>query len=40
MSKLIKHHYIPVFYLKSWIGTDGKLCEFSRPHKTVVDRRR
>jgi hypothetical protein len=27
-----KHHYLPVFYLKSWAGTDGRLCEFSRPY--------
>lgn len=30
-----KHHYIPVFYLRSWAtAPDGKLCEFSRPYKT------
>jgi hypothetical protein len=30
-----KHHYIPVFYLKQWMGADdGRLCEFSRPYKT------
>jgi hypothetical protein len=23
-----KHHYIPVFYLKQWRGTDGQLCEY------------
>jgi hypothetical protein len=27
-----KHHYLPVFYLKSWTGADGRLCEFSRPY--------
>jgi hypothetical protein len=34
-----KHHYIPVFYLKQWAGTDGRLCEFSRPYKEVKPRR-
>jgi hypothetical protein len=33
-----KHHYIPVFYLKQWGGADGRLCEFSRPHKNVKPR--
>lgn len=33
-----KHHYIPKFYLKQWAVTDGELCEFRKPHKTVVDR--
>lgn len=30
-----KHHYLPIFYLKQWCGADGRLCEFSRPHKEV-----
>jgi hypothetical protein len=34
-----KHHYLPVFYLKQWAGPDGRLCEFSRPHKVVKPRR-
>jgi Protein of unknown function (DUF4238) len=34
-----KHHYTPVFYLKRWANTDGRLCEFSRPHKLVQPRR-
>lgn len=29
-----KHHYVPVFYLQSWAGEDGKLCQFSRPRNT------
>jgi hypothetical protein len=33
-----KHHYIPVFYLNQWTGADGRLCEFSRPHKVVIAR--
>ncbi len=35
-----KHHYIPCFYTKRWVGGDGKLCEFSRPHRNVIDRRK
>jgi hypothetical protein len=35
-----KHHYIPVFYLKTWAGKDRKLCEFSRPRATVIARRK
>src|ERR1700689_704186 len=27
-----KHHYIPVFYLKQWMGPKNTVCEFSRPH--------
>ncbi|MGB3024420.1 DUF4238 domain-containing protein [Paradevosia shaoguanensis] len=28
----LRHHYIPVFYLKRWATEkDGKLCQFSRP---------
>lgn len=34
-----KHHYIPVFYLKQWMGADGRLCEMSRPYKRVEPRR-
>ena len=30
-----KHHYIPIFYLKQWCGPDGKLCEYSKPHREV-----
>ena len=30
-----KHHYIPVFYLKRWVGDDGQLCVFSRPQNEV-----
>lgn len=36
----IRHHYIPVFYLKRWCsGDDKKICEYSRPHKDIYDRR-
>jgi hypothetical protein len=35
MSEPIRHHYIPVFYLKPWNGPDQRLCEYSRPYKTT-----
>ena len=35
-----KHHYIPVFYQKAWCGVDRRLCEYSRPHHTVIARRK
>jgi hypothetical protein len=40
MSVPLKHHHLPVFYLKRWVGDDGQLTQFSRPHKEVVKRRR
>ncbi|MCW8088040.1 DUF4238 domain-containing protein [Sabulicella glaciei] len=30
-----RHHYVPVFYLGGWVK-DGKVCEYSRPHRDVV----
>lgn len=39
MSKEGKHHYIPVFYLKQWMGGDERICEFSRPYDRVKPRR-
>lgn len=35
----LKHHYLPVFYLSRWRDPDGRLCQFSRPHKVVVPKR-
>src|SRR5581483_4429623 len=32
-----KHHYIPVFYLKQWMGKNT-VCEFSRPYDRVKTR--
>jgi hypothetical protein len=29
------HHYVPVFYLKRWVGKDGKLCVYVRPRDRV-----
>ncbi len=36
MQKVIKQHYIPVFYLKRW-AINGKLVEFSRPNPKSRD---
>jgi Protein of unknown function (DUF4238) len=33
-----KHHYIPVFYLKQWMGPKNTVCEFSRPYDRVATR--
>jgi hypothetical protein len=38
MARGQKHHYIPIFYLKQWARTDGRLCEFSRPRDSVKAR--
>lgn len=35
MSEPIKHHYLPVFYLKQWTGSDGRVVRYYRPHKQV-----
>jgi hypothetical protein len=40
VSQPKKHHYIPCFYLKEWIGDDSRLCEFSKPWKNIVKPRR
>jgi hypothetical protein len=34
-----KHHYIPVFYLRQWMGGDDLVCEFSKPYDRVRPRR-
>lgn len=36
MKPPTKHHYIPAFYLKRWVGTDGKVTEFTKPYRDVV----
>ena len=35
-----RHHFIPQFFSRLWAGRDGKLCEYSRPHKQLVARRK
>lgn len=32
MSIPLKHHHLPIFYLKRWAREDGRICQFSRPH--------
>ena len=31
-----KHHYIPAFYLRRWVGPDGKVTEFTKPYRDIV----
>lgn len=33
-----KHHYIPAFYLKRWVGPDGKVTEFTKPYRDIVSK--
>lgn len=40
MNEPIDHHYIPVFYLSRWVGTDGHVCRFSRPNGAEVKAKR
>lgn len=40
MSIPIKHHHLPVFYLKRWTGEDGRLCQFSQPYKGIIAHRK
>lgn len=28
----LKHHYLPEFYTRRWVGAKNVLCEFSRPY--------
>jgi hypothetical protein len=39
MSKEGNHHYLPIFYLKQWAGSDRKLCEFKRRYHGVLPKR-
>ena len=39
-NKPIRHHYVPVFYLKRWMCGGKQLVEFSRPHGHLVKPRR
>jgi Protein of unknown function (DUF4238) len=40
MNEPIDHHYVPVFYLSRWAGSDGCICRFSRPHGNEVKAKR
>jgi hypothetical protein len=39
-ATLMKHHFVPAFYLRRWAAQDGKLIEFSRPRGREVFSRR
>lgn len=34
-----KNHFVPCFYTRQWTSSDGKLSEFTRPYKDVVEKR-
>lgn len=36
MSQPRDHHFVPVFYLKHWTNSNGKLIEYSRPYRNKV----
>jgi hypothetical protein len=38
MSDPHDHHFFPGFYLSRWVGTDGKLIEFTRKHNKLVSK--
>ena len=40
MSEPKDHHYVPVFYLSRWQGSDGCVCRFSRPNGKEVKAKR
>jgi hypothetical protein len=35
-----RHHYVPVFYLKRWTASDGRLYEYSKPFSAVKVKRK
>ena len=39
MSDPRDHHFIPAFYLKNWLGPDGKLIEHTRRRGRIFTRR-
>src|ERR1700722_4711869 len=39
MSKEGNHHYLPIFYLKQWAGSDQRLCEYKRRYHGVLPKR-
>jgi hypothetical protein len=36
MGEPVNHHYLPVFYLRQWCNSEGKVVRYYRPHKDVV----
>jgi hypothetical protein len=39
MSKAGKHHFVPVFYLQQWAGTDKQICEYRQRYHGVMPKR-
>ncbi|MGO8049828.1 DUF4238 domain-containing protein [Rhizobium leguminosarum] len=39
-QELLRHHFLPVFFLEKWAGVDDRLIEFSKPYKNTVRPRR
>ena len=40
MNEPIDHHYVPVFYLSRWEGSDGRICRYSHPYGNEVKPKR
>lgn len=36
MSHPINHHHLPVFYLRQWCNSNGRVVHYHRPYKDVV----
>jgi hypothetical protein len=36
MSEPKRHHYLPVFYLSQWAGSDGRVVRYHRPNGPTV----
>ena len=37
MTEPIKHHFLPVFYLRGWCDSaTGQLIQYSRPYRDVI----
>jgi uncharacterized protein DUF4238 len=30
------HHYVPIFYLKQWVGGDERLCQYRKVHNNKI----
>jgi Protein of unknown function (DUF4238) len=40
MNEPIDQHYLPVFYLSRWTGSDGLVCRFSKPNGHQIKAKR
>ena len=36
LNQPLKHHFLPIFYLKQWVGEKGRLVQFSKPYQNQV----